>query len=82
MKTVIGLIMMLGGVILGLYMGIWWAFIGGIVQVIQEIRAEDLHALNVAIGVAKIIFAAFIGWVSAAVLLLPGWIMIKLDNQT
>ena len=77
MKTVIGLIMVVSGFIGGLYMGIWWAFIGGIVQVIQEIRAEDLEALNVAMGVARVIFSALIGWISAAVLLLPGWFILK-----
>ena len=76
-KEIVGLIMMVAGIGLGLYMGVWWALIGGIVQVIQEIKADDLEALNVALGVAKVIFSVFIGWVSAALLFLPGLLIIQ-----
>ena len=79
MKTVIGIMMIASGIVCGLYMGIWWAFIGGIVQIIQEIRAEHLDAMSVAIGVAKIMFSALIGYISAAILLLPGLLMLN-DN--
>lgn len=76
-REILGLVMMVAGLGVGLYMGVWWAFIGGIVQVIQEIRAENLEALNVAFGIARVIFAAVIGWLSAIVLLFPGWLMLK-----
>ena len=52
-KSIIGIVMMIAGIVLGLYLGIWWAFIGGIVQVINEIRADDLSAINVAIGIFR-----------------------------
>jgi hypothetical protein len=77
MKAIIGLLLVILGIACGLYAGIWWAFIGGIVDVITEVRAPDLSALNVAIGVAKILFAGLIGWVAAMVLILPGVAFIK-----
>ena len=61
MRTIIGVGIMLGGVLFGVYIGIWVMFIGGIVQVIEQIRAEDLKALSVAIGVAKVFFATPVG---------------------
>ena len=76
-KEIVGLIMMMAGLGLGLYMGIWWAFIGGIVQVLQEIKADEIQALNVAFGIARVVFAAAIGWLSAVILLFPGWLMLK-----
>lgn len=42
-------------------MGCWVCFIGGIVDVIEEIRADELEALKIAIGIAKVMFAGFIG---------------------
>lgn len=68
-----GVVMMVAGIALGLYAGIWWAFIGGIVDVITEVRAEQLSAMGVAIGVAKVLFSGVIGWLSAALLLVPGY---------
>jgi hypothetical protein len=77
MKAILGLDLMSVGVALGLYVGIWWAFIGGIVDVIREIRAPDLDAMNVAIGVAKVIFSSLIGYVAAALALIPGYALLK-----
>jgi hypothetical protein len=72
MKAIVGLVLVVCGIALGLYAGVWWAFIGGIVDVITEIRAPELSALGIAIGVAKVLFAGLIGWLSALVLILPG----------
>lgn len=77
MKMILGLVLMVAGIALDLYAGLWWAFIGGIVDVIQEIRAPDLNAMNVAIGIAKVLFAGLIGWLAAAVALLPGYALVK-----
>ena len=73
MKEAAGIAMMVAGVAAGLYFGVWWAFIGGIVNVIEEVRAPNLNAMNVAIGVAKVIFAGAIGWAAALVGILPGY---------
>lgn len=72
MRTFFGVVMIVAGIVLGLYAGLWWAFIGGIVQVIEQIRSPELSAISVALGIARVFFAGFIGWVSAAILVLPG----------
>ena len=77
MKIIIGLILIVGGIVFGLWAGVWWAFIGGIVNVIEAVRAPDLVAMNVAIGVAKMIFTPLIFWVAAATLMLPGYALAK-----
>jgi hypothetical protein len=77
MKTFFGFILVVAGIVFGCYAGIWWAFIGGIVDVITAIRADDLIPMDVVIGVAKVLFAGFIGYASAALLLLPGYSMLK-----
>ena len=77
MKLILGLILMVGGVALGLWAGIWWAFVGGIVNVIEAIRAPELVAMSVAVGVAKVVCSGLIGWLAAAISLLPGYALVK-----
>ena len=77
MKAFIGVILIIVGIIVGLYFGIWWAFIGGIVQVIEQIRAETLAPLSVAIGIAKVMFAGLIGWFAGLIFVIPGWGLVQ-----
>lgn len=77
MKVISGVLLILAGIVLGCYVGIWLMFVGGIVDVIEQVRAETLEAMAVAIGVAKILFAGFIGWLTAVVFCFPGAILIK-----
>lgn len=72
MKKLLGLLLVVAGVILGVWAGIWWAFIGGIIQVVEQVRAVDMDATILAIGIAKIVFAGFIGTVSGICLIAPG----------
>lgn len=73
MKIVLGTLMMIAGIAVGLYAGLWWAFIGGIVDVISAIRAPELVAMDVGIGVAKVMFAGVIGGVSGIIAVFPGY---------
>lgn len=77
MKLVIGILMVIVGVMVGLYVGLWLCFIGGIVNLIEAVRSENLIAMDVVIGVAKIVCAGAAGSFSAFVLCIPGFLMIK-----
>ena len=77
MRTVIGALLMLAGVVFGIWAGVWWAFIGGIVMVIEQIRAPHIEALQVAFGIARIVFAGVIGWAAAGLLIIPGQAMLR-----
>ena len=63
MKEIIGFLMVLAGLAIGLYVGVWLCFVGGIVNVIEAIRAPELSAASVAIGIAKVVFSGVIGWI-------------------
>jgi hypothetical protein len=77
MKMIAGIALILIGLVLGLYVGIWLCFIGGIIGVIEQIRAETLDATIVAISIAKILFAGLIGWVSAIVPMASGMALMR-----
>lgn len=69
--------MCIAGVALGAYVGIWLCFIGGIMDVITEVRAPEMDGMNIAIGIAKVVFAQAIGGVSAVWLLIPGAALVQ-----
>lgn len=62
MFAIIGLIIIVAAAIGAGWLGIWIMFIGGIVDIIDAIKAADTDAMTVAIGVAKIVLAAPVGW--------------------
>lgn len=72
MKILLGIILTLAGVALGIYVGFWLLFVGGIVTIINAINADPVNATSVAWGVIKIIFASAAGGLSFWVLALPG----------
>ena len=72
MQKVIGLALVLAAVALGLYAGFWWAFVGGIVGFIDAVRAPEVIPMDVAINVAKVVFATPLGMLCGATLALPG----------
>ena len=76
-KPIIGILLIVLGIILGLYIGVWICFIGGIVGIITEIRADEFKIMAAVWSIAKIIFAGFIGNLSAMFLILPGYILVN-----
>jgi len=77
MKAFFGLSLIFGGIILGVYVGVWVMFVGGIVQCIEQVRAENMQATILAYGILKIISAGFIGWGTAILLVIPGVAVLK-----
>ena len=65
-KNIIGCLIIIGGIILGIYLGIWWCFIGGIVELINAAKATPVDAVEIAYGIAKILFATAIMWITIA----------------
>lgn len=77
-KFFIGIAMIFTGVLLGLYVGVWVCFVGGIIDVIQQVRGEHLSVLSVAWGIAKIFCAGLFGYLAGLLLVAPGCVMTRL----
>lgn len=54
MRIVLGILIAIAGIILGLYIGIYVLFVGGIMQIVNNI--EPLHAKEIVIGILKLVF--------------------------
>lgn len=59
MKVALGLILIIIGIALGLCVGGYLLFIGGIVQVVSSV--SPLAPVGIAVGAVKIVSASFIG---------------------
>lgn len=76
-RNAVGVILMIVGLALAVYAGLWWAFIGGIVQVIDAAKATPVQSLDIALGLARVVCAGFIGGITAIVAVFPGYAMLK-----
>ena len=76
MKKIIGLLLILFGIGLVIYVGLYLLFIGGIIQVIEGFK-NDMNGLQIAIGVVKVISASFVGGISGLIPITLGQRLIK-----
>jgi hypothetical protein len=79
MRNLFGCLLVIGGIIFAAYVGVWLCFIGGIVQVIEVIRAPVLIPMDVAIGIAKFMFSGLAFALTATCFVAPG--MALLDSS-
>lgn len=67
MKTIIGILLIIIGIGLGLYLGLWVMFVGGIVQLIQNCT-PTVNAVGIAVGLLRIVCASAVGWFCVIIL--------------
>lgn len=76
MKAVLGLILMVAGLAFGIWAGLLWAFVGGIIDIVHAVQASPAEAGTLAWGIVKIIFSSFIGVIATMVAVLPGYALL------
>jgi len=71
----LGCVMMMAAVFLGLYIGVYVCFIGGIVDILNEIKGTDpVSGLAILWAMIKIAIASIAGWASFVALAVPGFL--------
>ena len=75
MKKIIGVLLMIAGVVGGLYVGGWMLFIQPIIEACQAFDAGTLTGTIVGITVVKCIFASAVGSIIAYVGFLVGGVL-------
>jgi hypothetical protein len=68
----LGIALMVLSVFIGLYVGVWVMFIGGIVQVINTLQIHPVQAMGIAVGIFRIMGAAVVGFISFLFLFMSG----------
>jgi len=74
---IIGLVLLVGGILVGLYMGIWWAFYGGLVTVIEASKITPIESTNIAYGITRMVFAVPIGWFCFIITSWSGYLLVS-----
>lgn len=62
MRKLIGALIIIGGIALGVYVGFWIMFVGGIMSIATAFHFGTLTAIVLAWNIIKIICAGFVGW--------------------
>jgi uncharacterized membrane protein len=76
MKKAIGCALVLAGLGVAVWAGVWWAFVGGVVQVVEAIKADPVSGVDIALGALRVLFAGAIGGATAIVAIFPGYAML------
>lgn len=58
MRKIVGVLFILGGLALAIYVGLYLMFVGGIVQIAESVGAEPTNGDGVAWGVVRVVFAS------------------------
>lgn len=69
----LGLAMIFVGIVLGMWVGFWCAFVGGIMQFASAVRAPELVRLPLVLGVLRWMSAGLILCICAGALCGPGY---------
>lgn len=68
LKRCFGGLLILLGIVLGTYVGIYLLLFGGITQLLEAIKANPINSMGVAWGIIKILFSGFVGWLIFGIL--------------
>lgn len=78
MKILLALIMILAGLALAVYVGVWLLFIKGIIQIVEEFKSpEAMDSAVIAWGILKILCASIVGSLCAIIGIVPGMAILK-----
>ena len=77
-KIFFAIALILSGVVIGVYVGFWLCFVGGIIQVIEAIKADVVVSMDVALGCGRVVFSVACGWISALIFIIPGVVILEI----
>jgi hypothetical protein len=81
MKTILGILLFIGGIALGIYVGLWVCFVGGILGLVEVVNGmidgNGVDGMLIVWSILKMMFASFLGYLSAVALVLPGLHLMK-----
>lgn len=77
-KFVIGCCGIVAGIAVGVYVGVWVMFIGGLLGIANVLKSitvlsAEAIAMGLGFGILKMMFAGFVGWISALFIIIPSF---------
>jgi len=77
LRKILGISLIIAGIFLGLYLGVWVCFIGGIVGVVVQISASEINALLPAWNILKVVCAGTVGVLAGSAVVFIGVYLTK-----
>jgi hypothetical protein len=68
--------MILAGIVVGIYIGVWIMFIKGIVQIIEGAKYNPVNAIDIGFGIFRVLCSTVVGWLSTLLLVTPGFMIL------
>lgn len=62
LSFIIGVLLFIIGILGGFYLGFWIMLVGGIVDIINGIKAPIVEVTVIGVGLLKMIFSGIVGW--------------------
>lgn len=82
-KHFLGIALIIVGIFIGLYVGVWLMFVGGVIGLVevvnQLIAGIGLDGMLIAVSIVKIMFAGLVGYLSGIIAVLPGFALFNKD---
>ena len=78
---VLGILLIIAGVCLGLYLGVWVMLIGGIIQVVHGVTSDPVSAKDIAFGIARFVLAGVTGVITFYVCAVIGALTMSIDDK-
>ena len=78
-SILIGILVTLS-IALGVYVGFWVMFIGGIVQIVEAVKDVPVNAWGIGFGILRILGAGLVGWLTFLVTALVTWVIAKITE--
>lgn len=81
-KTALGVVLIVMGGILGLYIGLWWGMVGGICGAIEAYK-NDVDSMGIAVNANAVRFmlAGTFGWIAARICWASAFVMVAASDD-
>lgn len=80
MKTILGILLITIAIVLGVYVGVFLMFIGGIAQIVHGVSATPADGVSIGWGLVRVLCASWAGVWSAFIVGGAGVALIASDN--
>ena len=75
-RKILGVLLIIGGIVVGIWLGVFVMFIGGLTQLINAIK-NHFDTVPMVWGIVKILCAGFVGWISFFISAIVGWALLQ-----
>ncbi len=76
MRVIFGVLLIIAGVIVGAYVGIWLMLVGGIIQIVEAFQSDPVNGSDVAWGVVRCLLASMVGGLAFYAVTVAGFLLI------